>query len=153
MHLERCLRCVPHDEDTGGFFVATLRKIATKPTSSSSFSSSSSSSAGKLLRNHHHYHSTITSPLPTSPHPTPSLPLHRHHHYPTIVIIIPQQSKHTPNQILIPPTTSPLTTMVSLSSMTTMVKAVMKKENKRENMDKKRVQDKVHLDTIFKKER
>ena len=24
---ERCLRCVPHDEDTGGFFVATLRKI------------------------------------------------------------------------------------------------------------------------------
>lgn len=27
MHLERCLRCVPHDEDTGGFFVATLRKL------------------------------------------------------------------------------------------------------------------------------
>lgn len=26
--LERCLRCVPQDEDTGGFFVATLRKIA-----------------------------------------------------------------------------------------------------------------------------
>lgn len=26
MHLERCLRCVPQDEDTGGFFVATLRK-------------------------------------------------------------------------------------------------------------------------------
>ena len=26
MHLEKCLRCVPHDEDTGGFFVATLRK-------------------------------------------------------------------------------------------------------------------------------
>merc|ERR1711871_1807462 len=24
MHLERCLRCVPHDEDTGGFFVATF---------------------------------------------------------------------------------------------------------------------------------
>ena len=24
--LERCLRCVPQDEDTGGFFVATLRK-------------------------------------------------------------------------------------------------------------------------------
>lgn len=28
MHLERCLRCVPQDEDTGGFFVATFRKIA-----------------------------------------------------------------------------------------------------------------------------
>lgn len=28
MHLERCLRCVPQDEDTGGFFVATLRKVA-----------------------------------------------------------------------------------------------------------------------------
>lgn len=25
---ERCLRCVPHDEDTGGFFVATFRKIS-----------------------------------------------------------------------------------------------------------------------------
>jgi multisite-specific tRNA:(cytosine-C5)-methyltransferase len=24
---ERCLRCVPQDEDTGGFFVATLRKV------------------------------------------------------------------------------------------------------------------------------
>ena len=24
--LEKCLRCVPQDEDTGGFFVATLRK-------------------------------------------------------------------------------------------------------------------------------
>lgn len=24
--IERCLRCVPQDEDTGGFFVATLRK-------------------------------------------------------------------------------------------------------------------------------
>ena len=27
MHLEKCMRCVPHDEDTGGFFVATLRKV------------------------------------------------------------------------------------------------------------------------------
>lgn len=27
MNLHRCLRCVPHDEDTGGFFVATLRKL------------------------------------------------------------------------------------------------------------------------------
>ena len=27
MHLERCLRCLPQDEDTGGFFVATFRKI------------------------------------------------------------------------------------------------------------------------------
>ena len=31
MHLERCMRCVPHDEDTGGFFVATFRKIAKAP--------------------------------------------------------------------------------------------------------------------------
>lgn len=30
MHLEKCLRCVPHDEDTGGFFVATLRKVRSK---------------------------------------------------------------------------------------------------------------------------
>ena len=27
MGLEKCLRCVPHDEDSGGFFVTTLRKI------------------------------------------------------------------------------------------------------------------------------
>jgi tRNA (cytosine34-C5)-methyltransferase len=27
-HLERCIRCYPHDNDTGGFFVALLRKIA-----------------------------------------------------------------------------------------------------------------------------
>ena len=34
MHLEKCLRCVPHDEDTGGFFVATLRKVrSTRKTS------------------------------------------------------------------------------------------------------------------------
>ena len=26
-HLERCLRCVPQDNDTGGFFVALLRKV------------------------------------------------------------------------------------------------------------------------------
>jgi hypothetical protein len=25
-HLERCIRCLPHDNDTGGFFVAILRK-------------------------------------------------------------------------------------------------------------------------------
>jgi membrane protein involved in colicin uptake len=29
--IERCLRCVPHDEDTGGFFVATLRKVDKPP--------------------------------------------------------------------------------------------------------------------------
>ena len=45
MHLERCLRCVPHDEDTGGFFVATLRKIAVKAPSSDKASSSSSVAA------------------------------------------------------------------------------------------------------------
>ncbi len=27
MNLHKCLRCVPQDEDTGGFFVCTLRKI------------------------------------------------------------------------------------------------------------------------------
>ena len=27
MQLKRCMRCLPHDEDTGGFFVATLRKL------------------------------------------------------------------------------------------------------------------------------
>ena len=27
MGLEKCMRCVPHDEDSGGFFVATLRRI------------------------------------------------------------------------------------------------------------------------------
>jgi len=27
MHLEKCLRCLPQDEDTGGFFVATLRRV------------------------------------------------------------------------------------------------------------------------------
>ncbi len=26
-HLERCLRCLPHDMDTGGFFVALLKKV------------------------------------------------------------------------------------------------------------------------------
>eukprot|EP00617_Octactis_speculum_P015501 CAMPEP_0185767780 /NCGR_PEP_ID=MMETSP1174-20130828/45549_1 /TAXON_ID=35687 /ORGANISM="Dictyocha speculum, Strain CCMP1381" /LENGTH=728 /DNA_ID=CAMNT_0028452125 /DNA_START=11 /DNA_END=2197 /DNA_ORIENTATION=- len=31
MHLERCIRCVPHDEDTGGFFVALLRKVRPMP--------------------------------------------------------------------------------------------------------------------------
>ena len=28
MHLERCLRCLPHDMNTGGFFVALLKKTA-----------------------------------------------------------------------------------------------------------------------------
>lgn len=28
MKLEKCMRCLPHDEDTGGFFVATFRKIS-----------------------------------------------------------------------------------------------------------------------------
>jgi len=27
-HLERCIRCLPHDNNTGGFFVALLRKTA-----------------------------------------------------------------------------------------------------------------------------
>lgn len=28
LHLERCIRCYPHDNDTGGFFVALLHKVA-----------------------------------------------------------------------------------------------------------------------------
>jgi len=28
MHLERCMRCLPHDQDTGGFFICLLRKVA-----------------------------------------------------------------------------------------------------------------------------
>jgi 16S rRNA C967 or C1407 C5-methylase (RsmB/RsmF family) len=28
MHLDRCLRCLPHDNNTGGFFTAILKKIA-----------------------------------------------------------------------------------------------------------------------------
>lgn len=45
MHLELCLRCVPHDEDTGGFFVATLRKVG-KPSVPASSASASASSEG-----------------------------------------------------------------------------------------------------------
>lgn len=32
MFAERCLRCVPHDEDTGGFFVTAIRKKISEPT-------------------------------------------------------------------------------------------------------------------------
>lgn len=28
LHLERCIRCMPHDQDTGGFFIALIKKIA-----------------------------------------------------------------------------------------------------------------------------
>ena len=38
MQLEKCLRCVPHDEDTGGFFVCTFRKLI-RPVHASFFSS------------------------------------------------------------------------------------------------------------------
>ncbi|RHY01229.1 hypothetical protein DYB36_002938 [Aphanomyces astaci] len=31
VHLERCLRFVPHDQNTGGFFVAVLEKVAPLP--------------------------------------------------------------------------------------------------------------------------
>nr|CAB3264454.1 tRNA (cytosine(34)-C(5))-methyltransferase [Phallusia mammillata] len=31
MHLERCLRLLPHQQDTGGFFVAVLRKVSNLP--------------------------------------------------------------------------------------------------------------------------
>ena len=32
MHLERCSRILPHDQDTGGFFIALLRKLKPLPT-------------------------------------------------------------------------------------------------------------------------
>ena len=32
MHLERCMRLLPHDQDTGGFFVTLLRKVGPMPT-------------------------------------------------------------------------------------------------------------------------
>ena len=44
MHLERCMRCLPQDEDTGGFFVALIRKVAA-PVSSAVTPSSASASA------------------------------------------------------------------------------------------------------------
>jgi 16S rRNA C967 or C1407 C5-methylase (RsmB/RsmF family) len=33
LHLERCLRLLPHRDDTGGFFVAVLQKVAELPQS------------------------------------------------------------------------------------------------------------------------
>lgn len=30
-HLDRCLRCVPHDQNTGGFFICLLKKVAATP--------------------------------------------------------------------------------------------------------------------------
>jgi hypothetical protein len=31
LHLERCMRILPHHDDTGGFFVAVLQKVAELP--------------------------------------------------------------------------------------------------------------------------
>lgn len=31
LHLERCMRVLPHDQNTGGFFIAVLEKIAPLP--------------------------------------------------------------------------------------------------------------------------
>jgi hypothetical protein len=42
MNLNRCMRCLPHDEDTGGFFVATFRKKLTTSASTSTAESLSS---------------------------------------------------------------------------------------------------------------
>ena len=33
LHLERCMRLLPHHGDTGGFFVAVLQKVAELPKS------------------------------------------------------------------------------------------------------------------------
>ena len=31
MHLARCIRLLPHDQNTGGFFIALLKKVAPLP--------------------------------------------------------------------------------------------------------------------------
>ena len=31
LHLERCMRVLPHHMDTGGFFIAVLQKVAELP--------------------------------------------------------------------------------------------------------------------------
>ena len=31
LHLERCVRVLPHHMDTGGFFIAVLQKVAELP--------------------------------------------------------------------------------------------------------------------------
>lgn len=31
MHLDRCMRILPHDADSGGFFVAVIEKLSTLP--------------------------------------------------------------------------------------------------------------------------
>lgn len=33
LHLERCVRVLPHHSDTGGFFIAVLQKVADLPAS------------------------------------------------------------------------------------------------------------------------
>jgi len=51
MHLERCLRCLPQDEDSGGFFVATFRKLPLPSSTSSSSSSAASSTTEAAVGN------------------------------------------------------------------------------------------------------
>lgn len=46
---EKCLRCVPQDEDTGGFFVATLRKKTEAEMQSVSSSSIPSSVSATVI--------------------------------------------------------------------------------------------------------
>ena len=54
LHLERCMRILPQDQDTGGFFVAILEKIEVKKTISKSSSkatnSNSSSSSSAIIK-------------------------------------------------------------------------------------------------------
>lgn len=45
MHLEKCMRCLPHDEDTGGFFVATLRKVLTPENAATSTATAAATTA------------------------------------------------------------------------------------------------------------
>ena len=47
LHLERCIRVMPHDQNTGGFFIALIRKIATPALGEASSSESVDASVNK----------------------------------------------------------------------------------------------------------
>ncbi|GMF09680.1 unnamed protein product [Phytophthora lilii] len=45
LHLERCMRCLPQDENTGGFFICLLKKVAPTPNDKEEDTSDKSSDA------------------------------------------------------------------------------------------------------------
>ena len=47
MPLERCMRVLPHHGDTGGFFIALLRKVA--PVGDLAFSLTNSRCGGRMI--------------------------------------------------------------------------------------------------------